>query len=760
MKTINLKEWTAQPHYPYTLLIGHNVETGVPLNGIFAPVPVVLPESLYTALTRAGKIKDVKKDMNSTLAEWVKDRWWLYECSFSVDEEIDEYADCYLEFGCVDYKCHVYLNNAKIGEHVGASTPFGFYVKNYLKKGKNLLRVVIEHAEDEMGQIGYTNLTHTQRSRFDYKWDFCPRLVNIGIYRPVKLVFNNGALISGTVFSTTSIKPVEANADIYLNCNKADEYKIKVSLYDKEVKVYEKEKTLTLNSGENKVAFKFEYPAKLWNVNDEGEQNLYKLKIELLRDGVLSDNAEKTVGFRQVCLKNNDGAPDGSLPYTFYVNGKRIYVRGFNVTPFDHLLGDETEKRYKDIVKSAADAHANIIRVWGGGIIEQDIFYRLCSEYGLMVWQDMIQSSSGISNVPPVSHEFISMVKNTTEYAIKGRGNYPSLSVICGGNELFGEDNKPITYKHPNIEAIFNVVQEKAPHLLFFPSTSTGPTQEASLSNSSLNHDIHGPWLYLGNNSHFNHYNRLKCLFAGEFGCNGMSCVNSLKKFLSKKNVVVTDMQKNDTWRHHGEVWCAMWWVKELIGEPESLEDYVETSRFLQKAGLEYGINSHRRQAFYQSGCIIWQLNEMFPNVSSTALIDYYGNKKPAYFAAARAYDKTVVSFKYNKMLFEPNENNDVEIFIQSDTAKKCEVTAKININGEIQVLNLSAYADETAKSIKKLSITMPKNGFVLLEVCAENGKEKYNSEALFAVKNARGVADKSVVDIIKNINKKIEKNI
>lgn len=757
MKILKLSSWTAQPHYPYTLLIGHNVETGVALNGIFAPVQVNLPESLYTALIRAGKIKDVKKDMNSTLAEWVKDRWWLYECSFSVGEELDEYADCYLEFGCVDYKCHVYLNNKKVGEHIGATAAFGFNVKKYIKKGDNLLRVVVEHAEDEMGQIGYTNLTHTQRPRFDYKWDFCPRLVNIGIYREVTLTFYNSVRTTGVIFSTENLSPVTANADIYFSCKKEGEYQVSINLSDKGKIVFTKNERIYLYKGENVVKAKIEYAkAKLWNVNGQGNANLYKLSISLYDENILCIATEKTVGFRQIRIEKNDNAPENSLPYTFFVNNKRVYIRGFNVTPFEHLLGDERIEKYEYIIKSAAQANANLIRVWGGGIIEQEQFYQLCSQNGIMVWQDMIQSSSGISNEPPINSPFLELLTQTVDFAITSKGNYPALAVICGGNELFGSDKKPITIEHKNVAHIYEIVKEKASHLIFMPSTSTGPTQEASLENPYLNHDIHGPWLYLGNDRQFSHYNKLQCLFAGEFGCNGMASINSLKKFLSKKNLVVTDMQKNDTWRHHGEVWDAMWWVKELIGEPESLEDYVEVSRFLQKTGLEYAINSHRRRAFYQSGCIIWQLNEMFPNVSSTALIDYYGNKKPAYYAVARAYGKTVVSFKYDKMLYAPNEGNDVEIFIQADTAKAYDVNVKINCNGEIEILSLQVYAEQEAKSIKKISFKMPHKGFVLLEVLAESGKENYKSEALFAVKNAQGKVDKSVIDIIKKKNNEI----
>ncbi|MGN1098955.1 MAG: glycosyl hydrolase 2 galactose-binding domain-containing protein, partial [Christensenellales bacterium] len=177
-KTLELKSWTVQPHYPYTPLMDRSIETGVKLRGILDEMPVTVPESIYTVLCRNGVIEEPTRDMNSIKAEWVSRRWWLYRCEFSVGD-VGAGSGCYLNFGCVDYHCYVFLNGAKLGEHSGACESFGFEVGGLLRE-RNELSVLVENSLPDRGQIGYTDKVDFQRPRYDYKWDFCPRLVNIG----------------------------------------------------------------------------------------------------------------------------------------------------------------------------------------------------------------------------------------------------------------------------------------------------------------------------------------------------------------------------------------------------------------------------------------------------------------------------------------------------------------------------------------------------------------------------------------------------
>ena len=163
MKIVELKNFTCQGHYHYAPFLGRSVETGTNLKGMTRAFPITVPESLYTALQREGYINNPYKAMNSLAAEWVADRWWMYETTFYGSTE----KNCELIFEAVDYKCHIYLNRVKIAEHTGASTSFSVDISDKVKIGLNELRVVVEHIPFEYGQLGYTNHSSTQRPRFD-----------------------------------------------------------------------------------------------------------------------------------------------------------------------------------------------------------------------------------------------------------------------------------------------------------------------------------------------------------------------------------------------------------------------------------------------------------------------------------------------------------------------------------------------------------------------------------------------------------------
>jgi beta-mannosidase len=696
--------------------------------------------------------------MNSLAAEWVKDRWWLYRTEFNAADISQRIK---LQFDGVDYKCRVYLNGVLLGTHEGALTPFEFDIKDIVSyTNPNALCVIVEHAPDEMGQIGITGKTKTQRQRFDYKWDFCTRLVNIGIYRPVKLVYCGNATIESYRFAAR--KPAAGGiADLSVGIAYKGDFSgsLNASLCYRGREVYRSSTPIAARGGsDSAVALKVSVDGvKLWHANGCGEPDTYALALEIVDgSGSVSYSQTHTIGFRDIEFVQNEGAPDGSLKYTCVLNGKRLYLRGFNITPLDQLLGSETDARYRELVRAAKDANANIIRVWGGGIIESETFYDLCSQNGILVWQDMIQSSSGINNEPAESPEFLRLLEDEVRFAVRQRRNYPCLAVLCGGNELFGSDGRPVTNKNKNIALIEKIVNEEYPGCHFLPSTASGPAQEADLVNAENNHDIHGPWLFLGAVGHFEFYNTVKCLFAGEFGCDGMASYRQLKKILPKKRLKVTDMAKDAVWRHHGDWWDASGAVGGIFGKVGSLKKYIRLSRFIQAEALSYAVGAHRRRAFYQSGCMVWQLNEMFPNVSCTTLKEYYGGFKPAYYAVKRAYGCAAVSFRYDKLIYSPGEMIDIKLYATSDFAEtECEVrykwrTAKESGGGSF-VCRAGDGKSAEAGSIAVVAGRGTKYVFLEAEIIA--GGRAYKNAALVFVKNGKGICESASVNkYLKNL--------
>ncbi|MCL2158977.1 MAG: hypothetical protein FWH48_06195, partial [Oscillospiraceae bacterium] len=176
MAKIKLGEWDLTAHYPYTPILNKSLETGAVLNPIFPSIKAKVPGSVYMDLLEAGYIKDPYFDMDSMLCEWVPQRWWIYDKTLKIPEDLKG-RNIFLTFSGIDYKAHISFNKqnlTKEAPHEGMFLPFTKNVTELAELGgENNIRVILESAPDEMGQIGYTSRTFTQKSRFNYKWDWC-----------------------------------------------------------------------------------------------------------------------------------------------------------------------------------------------------------------------------------------------------------------------------------------------------------------------------------------------------------------------------------------------------------------------------------------------------------------------------------------------------------------------------------------------------------------------------------------------------------
>ncbi|MDG0814176.1 glycoside hydrolase family 2 TIM barrel-domain containing protein [Cohnella rhizosphaerae] len=409
---------------------------------------------------------------------------------------------------------------------------------------------------------------------------------------------------------------------------------------------------------------------RLWQPNGYGEQPLYDVRLTLLEDGSVMDTRAFKTGIRSLSYAQNEESPEDALPYTFVVNGKRIYVRGVNMTPLDHLYGNVTPEQYEYYVLLMKRAGVNLVRVWGGGIIEKACFYELCDRHGLLVWQEFIQSSSGIDNVPSKRSAFLELIALTAASALKAKRNHVSLTVWSGGNELMSEPNLPSTCEDANLAMLKALVETNDPRRLFLPTSASGPVQYIT-PEKGVSHDVHGHWKYQGNPGHYELYSDVDNLFHSEFGVDGVSAVKSLKKFLPASELRPVSMNDSLVWRHHGEWWDTYDRDIELFGAEVASEIGVfsRASQWIQAEGLRYVLEANRRRQFRNSGSVIWQLNEPYPNASSTSLVDYYGESKMAYYWTLRAYGPFFASAEYRRLNFRTGETFEVKLFAGAHSA-------------------------------------------------------------------------------------------
>ena len=582
-----------------------------------------------------GLIKNPYYEEQSLDCEWVERRWWVYETDIKIAEKSAKKK--YIVFEGLDYTCDIFVNGELKGSHENMFTVKKIDISDVEGETANL-KVLFRAAPEELGQYGKSTDTYTQKSRFNYGWDFTTRLVNIGIWQDVYVEYiNDVALEDARIY--TDVEEGKGIVDIKLNLTGETSEKIKIELFAPDgKKVCEKEIDFVNNVNE---IIEVENP-ELWYPNGMGEHPLYNLVISC--DGEVW---KYRVGIRKLRFENNPGSREDSFTYTFVINDQKMYLKGVNKVPFDHLYGNVPDDVYEWYVRAAVNQNVNIMRVWGGGIIEKEKLYDLCDENGILIWQDFVQSSSGVENVPSKKKDFLEKLKDAATEAIKLKRNHVSLTIWTGGNELTDYEDIPVKLTDENIAMLKEILDKEDPMRMFLPSTPSGLVYRCDFDNPK-NEDVHGPWEYFSETHYVNH-NRLRLNLHSEFGVSGPAQTSGL--YLEKHE---PGADKWNSSKFHG----AYWWHsfnrdKANFGEFDNADEFVPYGQWSQAEALRYIIENERKNAPYTSGSMVWQINEPWPNCDCSCLIDYFGIPKMAYYWIKNAFAPTNVSLKYEAIKFE-----------------------------------------------------------------------------------------------------------
>lgn len=759
--------WEVKGFWPYVPIKEKSMETGQTLAGITDWIPAAVPGGIHVDLFKDGQIKNPYFGKNSLHCEWVENRWWMYRTTFPAimdGHDLRGRRVCLL-FPGLDYEAEVFVNDVSCGSHKGMYDCFEVDITELLRE-ENKLVVIFKGVPDEMGQIGYTSRTSTQKSRFNYKWDFSTRLVNIGFWKEVFLYVEEDAEVKNL--------HLDSNADdktgkILLSGSVWDERKdgnrqlyVKVSVtgpYDKRSQdvralvqstgrmaspeVRSEEAEFEVKDGRFFAEIDVPEPY-LWYPNGSGIPWLYQVEVKLTDRNKVFWSRQYQTGIRSLQLAANEDSPDGALGYTFVFNGRKTYIKGVNMTPLDHVYGAVMKERYALMVTAMVLANVNLVRIWGGGLIEKEEFYDLCDENGILIWQEFIQSSSGIDNKPAEDPDFLELLAKAATAAVREKRNHVALAVYSGGNELMEAADRPSGCENRNLALLKSIVDREDGRRSFLPTSASGP-REFVTREKGVSHDIHGNWRYEGNPSHYELYGESDSLFHSEFGMDGVSEAKSLQRFLPEKDLYPTPMSGNAFWQHHGEWWgtyfrdCDMF--GQIPGKPEYLETFIRCSQYMQAEGLRFILEADRRRAFRNSGTIIWQLNEPWPNSSCTNLVDYYGETKAAYYQTRRAYERRHISIDYRSLTYQAGKKAAFPVYVSSDEdtfTGSISMTLR-NLSGRILEKKSLKAGVESNRSTKvtDFALTVPKEPvfFVCLLLRDEDGRKLSENRYLFSTK-------------------------
>ena len=639
--------WTVSGWTPHLWTLMQTVEIGTLPSAEVPGVPAPVPGSVQHALRAAGVLPDWDLTDNARACEWVENRHWIYEAALP-DAWLQPGAACRLNCLGLDYTGWIFLNGKEAGAFRGTHVPHVFDITAFLQPADNRLRIIFDLPPRWLGQFGYTSQVREWKTRFNYTWDWQPRLVQVGIWDAMSLdVVTGPELAAVRVVADADLADSTGCLRVQGRIDGTSGGTIRVSLEQDGRTVREETLPAVLFSAAG-LSWRG-LPIELWWPNGEGSQPLYTVTVALTgADGDVHDTTVRRVGFRHIEWQSCEGAPTGADPWLCVVNGRPVFLQGVNCPPLLPNYADVPETLYQERLTLYRDLGVNTLRVNGVGFLEKEAFYDLCDAYGLLVWQDVPLSSSGVDNVPPDDPMTVSDVAALLRSFILRRQHHASLLLWCGGNELHARAPEgygvPMTIAHPLIKRLHETVQELDPTRRFLPTTATGPrfNAEAKDFGKGLHWNTHGPWKLWGDMAAWEEYWRADdSLFRAESGAPGAAPVEIIRQYAGEYDPMpVSDA--NPVWRRP-----LTWWVEAGAFETEhgraagTLEEYVDWSQARQTQALTIAVAACKDRFPRCGGILLWCGHDCYPCPANTSIIDYHGAPKPAALALRDIWIRT-----------------------------------------------------------------------------------------------------------------------
>ena len=636
--------------------------------------PAEVPGTVHTDLLLNNQIEDPYFGTNEEELQWIEKEDWEYQTTFLVEGDLPLRDKIMLDFCGLDTHADVFLNDSLILEANNMFRSWQVDVDGILKKGENNLRIFfhspIKKTEPIYDNVGYTIPVSsndqadkklsifTRKAPYHFGWDWGPRFVTSGIWRPVYLQAWSTATIDDLFLEQRLINEERAELIAHLEFEVARPVVGEMEIFIDGISVKKTAVDLALGNQKVNISLSIEDP-ELWWPNGLGNQKLYEVEI-LLRNGEkIISTAKRKVGLRTIKLIQ-DGDRYGSSFY-FEVNGKPVFIKGANYIPQDNFLNRVDEKRYEHILQSAVDANMNMIRVWGGGIYENDLFYELCDEKGLLVWQDFMFSCA----MYPGDSAFLDNVNAEAEENVKRLRHHPSLALWCGNNEVLmkwkgwrnnanEEGNQIPLWKDEQdslkiVEAYNNIFKEILPGVVEsfgngVPFWESSPMAKGGGFDDWKSGDSHYWGVWWGQEP-FESYRQNIGRFMSEYGFQSFPEFKTIKSFTKEQDWdIYSDVMQAHQKSSIGNKTIENY-LSRHFNEPKDFRNYLYVSQLLQAEGVKVAIEAHRIAKPYNMGSLVWQLNDCWP-VASWSSIDYYGRWKALHYYIKRAYEDNLVAIE------------------------------------------------------------------------------------------------------------------
>ena len=647
-----------------------------------------VPGCVHTDLLNNKLIEDPFYRDNEQKLQWIGKTDWEYKTTFSVDPEILQRDNIDLVFEGLDTYANVFLNDESLLNADNMFRTWRADCKRLLQPGINTLRIrfrsPINEVLPQMAKVNYQlpaandqgekTSPYTRKAPYQFGWDWGPRFVTSGIWRPISLQAWDGARLEDLQLLTNKVTPSAASITAAVEVIADKAVAATVIVDNVTGKSRAAERVVHLEPGVNRVVLDFAIARpRLWWPNGLGGQPLYIFKAQLLIDGQVIDEVTKRTGLRSLELRQERDASGKS--FTFVINGVPVFAKGANWIPADSFPTRISKAKYRQLLESARDAHMNMLRVWGGGIYEPDDFYELCDELGILVWQDFMFACS----LYPGDEPFLDNVRQEATDNVKRLRNHPSIVVWVGNNEIesgwfhWGWKNQlPAKLWDDYLRIFYKLLPEVCssldPSRPYWPSSPSSNLEE---DNESQKMGDSHYWQVWHAAQPFSEYEKQFPRFMSEYGFQSFPQIETVNTYTVPGDHDIQSPVMMAHQRHpRGNQLVREYMLREYA-EPKDFESFLYVSQVLQAEGIKIGAEHLRRIKPHNMGSLFWQLNDCWP-VASWSSIDYTGRWKALQYYARRFYSDILVS---------PMENNgNIYVFVVSDRLRPAAAELTLNL--------------------------------------------------------------------------------
>lgn len=670
--------------------------------------------------------------------DWMETYYFTYNTNFK-KPQLNKGERLFFFSKGIDYQFKIYLNNHKIWEQEGMFTYVDLDLTNLLER-ENELKIVLMPiptigVKYEKGKETYRqNARESAKPAVSYGWDWHPRLVTRGIWDETGLIIRNQTRLSDVKIDYV-LNETLTTADITLGIEGKELVgnSFRWVLKDPDGKVVV-EKQLQLYADNNIVHHTLP-KINLWWPNGYGNPALYSSELFLLnKNEQIIEQRIRNVGFRRVRLIMNEKLwQDESIfpktrsvaPITIEINNRRIFAKGSNWVHPEVFVGLITPELYRKQLMLAKEANFNILRVWGGGITNKEVFFDICDELGIMVWQEFPLACNNYTD----DDKYLKVLEQEARSIIGRIKMHPCLTIWSGGNELFnswsGMTDQSFALRLLNM--LCYELDRQTPFIYTSPLYGIG----------------HGHYIFYDKNKDedvFQWMARAKNTAYTEFAVPGASNVEVLKSFIPTNELFPP--KHNTAWESHhamgawqADSWLEMPTLEKYFGEIKTLENLVAYSQMLQCEGLKFIYEEARRQKPYCSMALSWCYQEPWPSAANNSLINWPNEIKPAYHHVAKACRPILASVRIPKFEWSAGEVFSCDLYMLNDSYRgleksNIEVVMKYD-DKEIVLLEWDCPASDGFRNMEgpTANIVIPEMKTDLFTISLKvKGKPEYNS--------------------------------